>query len=69
VDDKTITVLSARTPEEIPWRELGVDIVLESTGKMVEVLHRNFGIQRGMMTTTHSYTTDQSLIDMIAKTL
>jgi glyceraldehyde 3-phosphate dehydrogenase len=129
VDDTTITVLSARTPEEIPWSELGVDIVLESTGKfrtretaaghlasgarkvvisapgkgvdativlgvntdhydpashdvisnascttncvapMVDVLHRTFGIQRGMMTTIHSYTNDQSLIDSPHKDL
>jgi Glyceraldehyde 3-phosphate dehydrogenase, NAD binding domain len=110
VDDKTFTVLKARDPREIPWAELGVDIVLESTGKfrtretaaghltggarkvvisapgkdvdativlgvntehydpeahdiisnascttncvapMVEVLHRNFGVERGLMT-------------------
>jgi glyceraldehyde 3-phosphate dehydrogenase len=30
---------------------------------MVEVLHLNFGIERGMMTTIHSYTNDQALID------
>ncbi|MGI5425052.1 type I glyceraldehyde-3-phosphate dehydrogenase [Streptomyces sp. CA-179760] len=32
VDDHTIKVLSERNPAEIPWGELGVDIVIESTG-------------------------------------
>ncbi|MFF0793661.1 type I glyceraldehyde-3-phosphate dehydrogenase [Streptomyces spiralis] len=32
VDGKTIKVLSERNPAEIPWGELGVDIVIESTG-------------------------------------
>ena len=32
VDGHTIKVLSERNPAEIPWGELGVDIVIESTG-------------------------------------
>ncbi|GAB3169945.1 type I glyceraldehyde-3-phosphate dehydrogenase [Streptomyces incanus] len=32
VDGKTLKVLSERHPEDIPWGELGVDIVIESTG-------------------------------------
>ncbi|GAB2774859.1 type I glyceraldehyde-3-phosphate dehydrogenase [Streptomyces chlorus] len=32
VDGKTLKVLSERNPEDIPWGELGVDIVIESTG-------------------------------------
>jgi glyceraldehyde 3-phosphate dehydrogenase len=32
VDGKTIKVLSERNPAEIPWGQLGVDIVIESTG-------------------------------------
>ncbi len=36
---------------------------------MVEVLHRTFGIERGMMTTIHSYTNDQALIDSPHKDL
>ncbi|MFF9812896.1 type I glyceraldehyde-3-phosphate dehydrogenase [Streptomyces sp. NPDC014006] len=32
VDGKTIKVLSERNPADIPWGELGVDIVIESTG-------------------------------------
>ncbi|MCE7004661.1 type I glyceraldehyde-3-phosphate dehydrogenase [Kibdelosporangium philippinense] len=36
---------------------------------MVEVLHRNFVVQRGLMTTIHSYTNDQALIDSPHKDL
>ncbi|MGY3200971.1 type I glyceraldehyde-3-phosphate dehydrogenase [Streptomyces sp. TE5632] len=32
VDGKTIKVLSERNPADIPWGELGVDVVIESTG-------------------------------------
>lgn len=32
VDGRTIKVLSERNPADIPWGELGVDIVIESTG-------------------------------------
>jgi glyceraldehyde 3-phosphate dehydrogenase len=32
VGDKTVKVLSERNPADIPWGELGVDIVIESTG-------------------------------------
>ena len=110
-------------PENLPWGELGVDVVLESTGAfrdratiaghlaagakrvilsapgkkidatfvygvnhqtfdpsrhfivsnascttnclapVVKVLHDNFGVQQGLMTTVHSYTMDQRLLD------
>uniref|UniRef100_A0A7C3Z2G1 Glyceraldehyde-3-phosphate dehydrogenase n=1 Tax=Desulfobacca acetoxidans TaxID=60893 RepID=A0A7C3Z2G1_9BACT len=110
-------------PERLPWKELGVEVVLESTGAfrdratiaghldagarrvilsapgkkidgtfvygvnhqtfdpsrhfiisnascttnclapVVKVLHDNFGVQRGLMTTVHSYTMDQRLLD------
>lgn len=33
VDGKSIKVLSERDPEKLPWSDLGVDIVIESTGK------------------------------------
>ncbi|RSM85163.1 type I glyceraldehyde-3-phosphate dehydrogenase [Kibdelosporangium aridum] len=36
---------------------------------MAEVLHRNFGVERGLMTTIHSYTNDQALIDSPHKDL
>ncbi len=123
VDGKEIKVFSEPDPEKLPWKELGVDIVLECTGKFRErekaakhlkagakkviisapgkneditvvlgvnhgqydpqkhdiisnascttnclapvakVLHENFGIVKGVMTTTHAYTMDQRLLD------
>jgi glyceraldehyde 3-phosphate dehydrogenase len=36
VDGHEIKVVSARSPEGLPWKELGVDIVIESTGLFVE---------------------------------
>ena len=122
-------VLSVKDPSELPWKELGVDIVLESTGRFTDrdaaakhlaagakkviitapakkpdltvvigvnadkydpkahhiisnascttnclapfakVLHDSFGIVRGWMTTVHSYTNDQQLLDLPHKDL
>ncbi len=121
---KKITVLSKRNPAELPWKELGVQIVIESTGHftkreqaaahleagaskviisapatgvdltlcygvnhdaydpakhhvisnascttnclapVAKVLHESFGIRRGLMTTVHSYTNDQRILDL-----
>jgi glyceraldehyde 3-phosphate dehydrogenase len=36
VDGKEILVVSAKTPAELPWAKLGVDIVIESTGLFTE---------------------------------
>ncbi|MCU0782124.1 MAG: type I glyceraldehyde-3-phosphate dehydrogenase [Akkermansiaceae bacterium] len=36
VDGHEIKVVSARTPAELPWKELGVDVVIESTGLFTE---------------------------------
>jgi glyceraldehyde 3-phosphate dehydrogenase len=36
VDGKEIKVVSAKSPAELPWRDLGVDIVIESTGLFVD---------------------------------
>jgi len=33
VDNRRITVLAEREPDQLPWADLGVDIVLESTGR------------------------------------
>jgi glyceraldehyde 3-phosphate dehydrogenase len=123
VDGKTIKVLAERDPANLPWGELNVDIVIESTGfftkaadaqkhidagakkvlisapasdeditivmgvndnlydpaahniisnascttnclgPLAQVLHENFGIERGLMTTIHAYTADQNLQD------
>jgi glyceraldehyde 3-phosphate dehydrogenase len=129
VDGHTIKVLSERNPADIPWGELGVDIVIESTGvftdaaqvrahleagakkaiitapatheditivlgvndgdynprkhhilsnascttnclaPVAKVLQDNFGIERGLMTTTHAYTNDQRILDLMHKDL
>jgi len=122
VGRKKIAVLSERDPSVLPWKALGVDVVVESTGfftdkdsagahlkggakkvvisapakgdlptvvmginddilkksdtvmsnascttnclaPMVSVLHEAFGVEHGLMTTIHSYTGDQRLID------
>ena len=129
VDDREIKVLAERDPERIPWRDYGVDIVIESTGlftqaskaaahlqggakkviisapakeedisivlgvnegqyvpskhriisngscttnciaPVVKVLHQNFGIVHGLMTTVHSYTNDQKILDVFHRDL
>ena len=129
IDDKEIKVLAERDPAKIPWRDYGVDIVIESTGlftqaskatshlqggakkviisapakeedvsivlgvneeqydpakhriisngscttnciaPVVKVLHKNFGVSRGLMTTIHSYTNDQKILDVFHRDL
>ncbi|MGD0231595.1 MAG: type I glyceraldehyde-3-phosphate dehydrogenase [Syntrophorhabdales bacterium] len=129
VDGKAIKVLSERDPEKLPWKELKVDVVLESTGKftdriggekhrlagankvivsapaknpdvtfvlgvnqevydkgkhhiismgscttnclapVVKILQKEFGIEAGLMTTVHSYTNDQVILDQPHKDL
>ena len=124
VDGKKVRVYEERDPAALPWGELGVDVVVESTGiftsqealskhleagakkvilsapakgdittlvmgvnhesynpevdnivsnascttnclaPMVKVLNDEFGVKRGLMTTIHSYTNDQSLLDL-----
>lgn len=123
VNGKRIRVFSEKDPLNLPWGELGVDVVLECTGKfrsmedvskhvqagakkailsapakgemptfvmgvnekeydpdtmdvisnascttnclapVAKVLDEKFGIKRGMMTTIHSYTNDQRILD------
>jgi glyceraldehyde 3-phosphate dehydrogenase len=130
VDGKAIKVLSERDPASLPWKDLGIEIVVESTGlfrdrdsaskhitaggakkvvisapakgeditivlgvnedkydkdnhhiisnascttnclaPVAKVLLENFGIKRGLMTTIHSYTSDQRLLDAPHKDL
>jgi glyceraldehyde 3-phosphate dehydrogenase len=129
VAGEALKVLSVKDPSELPWKELGVDIVFESTGRFTDrdaaakhlaagakkviitapakkpdvtlvmgvnadkydpakhhiisnascttnclapvakVLHEQFGIVRGWMTTVHSYTNDQNLLDLPHKDL
>ncbi|MBR2517406.1 type I glyceraldehyde-3-phosphate dehydrogenase [Geobacillus sp.] len=129
VNGKEIIVKAERDPENLAWGEIGVDIVVESTGRFTKredaakhleagakkviisapakneditivmgvnqdkydpkahhvisnascttnclapfakVLHEQFGIVRGMMTTVHSYTNDQRILDLPHKDL
>lgn len=123
IEGKKIKVFAQKDPAQLPWKDLGAEIVIESTGKftdaekakahlqagakkviitapakgediticmginekkydpekhkiisnascttnclapMVKVLHENFIVRRGLMTTIHSYTNDQVILD------
>ena len=129
VDGKEIKITAVRNPAELPWKELGVEVVLESTGlftkrddaakhleagakkviisapatdeditivmgvnedsydpakhhvisnascttnclaPVAKVVDREFGIVKGLMTTVHSYTNDQKILDLPHKDL
>ena len=129
VDGKKFKVMAEKDPAKLPWKDLGVDIVIEGTGiftsreklglhvaagakkvlltapakdeidatvvlgvndniltgkevflsnascttnclaPMVKVLHQTFGLDHGFMTTIHSYTNDQRLLDLPHKDL
>ena len=129
VNGKVIKVLAERDPASLPWGQLGVQVVVESTGRFTDgdkaaahlkggakkviisapakgeditivmgvnqqkydsqkhniisnascttnclapfakVLHENFGIKHGLMTTVHSYTNDQQILDLPHKDL
>ena len=129
VDGSEIKILAEKDPAKLPWKDLGVDIVIESTGRftdadkakahiaggakkviisapakgeditivmgvnhtkydpkahtiisnascttnclvpMVKVVRDNFGFVRGTMVTIHSYTNDQSILDLPHKDL
>jgi glyceraldehyde 3-phosphate dehydrogenase len=129
VNGKEIKVLASKDPAALPWKDLGVEVVVESTGRftdrasaakhleagakkviisapakdeditivlgvnetrydpakhhvisnascttnclapVVKVLLQNFGIKHGLMTTIHSYTNDQQILDLPHKDL
>jgi len=129
VDGRKFKVLSEKDPSKLPWKELGVDIVIESTGifrdkekaqmhltagakkviisapakgevktvvlgvneedynpeadqivsnascttnciaPVVKIIKDNFGVKKGLMTTIHSYTNDQKILDLPHKDL
>lgn len=124
VNGKLVKVLAEREPTKLPWKDLNIDLVIESTGRFTnrqdankhieagakkviisapakdeditivmgvnedkydsashqiisnascttnclapfaKVLHEKFGIKRGLMTTIHSYTNDQQILDL-----
>lgn len=123
VNNKKYKVLAEKEPDKLPWKEMKVDVVIESTGRftkkedaafhlaagakkvivsapsksegvktivlgvnendfkksdkivsmascttnclapVTEVIRKNFGIKKAIMTTVHSYTVDQNLVD------
>ncbi|MBI4684316.1 MAG: type I glyceraldehyde-3-phosphate dehydrogenase [Nitrospirae bacterium] len=129
VNGREIKILAVTDPEKLPWKDFGIDVVLESTGRFTDkasalkhlqagakwviisapakdpdatvcmgvneetldlvkhkiisnascttnclapvakVLHQEFGIARGLMTTIHSYTNDQRILDLPHKDL
>ncbi len=129
IDGNNITVMNQKDPSRLPWKQLRVDIVIESTGvftdaaqvrahleagakkviitapatneditlvlgvndsaydprkhhivsnascttnclaPVAKVIHDNFGIERGLMTTIHAYTNDQRILDLMHKDL
>ena len=129
INGKEIRVYAEREPKNLPWKELGIDVVIEATGLFVDpakakvhletgakkviisapakgegakfvvlgvneqeltldddiisnascttnciapvmaILEREFGIEKSLMTTVHSYTASQRLIDAPAKDL
>jgi glyceraldehyde 3-phosphate dehydrogenase (phosphorylating) len=129
IDGQRVAVLNQKDPTRLPWKDLGVDIVIESTGvftdgrqvrahleagakkaiitapatneditlvlgvndaqynprkhhvvsnascttnclaPVAKVLQDHFGIERGLMTTTHAYTNDQRILDLMHKDL
>jgi len=54
VNGKRIKLLSKRNPEELPWKELGIDIVIEATGKFnareKAALHLDAGAKKVILT-------------------
>src|SRR5215831_6423918 len=83
IDGKEFRVIAERDPSALPWRSLGVDVVFECTGRFTErsasekhlaagakkVLLDAFGIEKGLMTTVHSYTNDQRILDLVHEDL
>src|ERR1700730_17101430 len=58
VNDKTIAVFRQEDPSRLPWKELGVDIVLECSGKFTSKaaaeIHLRAGARKVMLSTTGS---------------
>jgi len=54
VNGKRVKLLNNRVPEELPWRELGIDIVIEATGKFNSrehaILHLEAGAKKVILT-------------------
>lgn len=129
VGQEKLKLISEKDPSKLPWKDMGVDLVVESTGvftdregaskhiqagakkvlitapaknpditvvpgvndkdydnekhhiislgscttnclaPVVSVLDEKFGVEKGLMTTTHAYTNDQRILDFVHKDL
>ena len=129
IGKEKLKLISEKDPSKLPWKDLGVDLVVESTGvftdresaskhiqagakkvlitapaknpditvvpgvndeeydnekhqiislgscttnclaPVVSVLDEKFGVEKGLMTTTHAYTNDQRILDFVHKDL
>jgi len=47
VDGQRVTVLAERDPQRLPWRDLGVDLVIESTGLFTDAVRARAHIEAG----------------------
>ncbi|GGW23086.1 type I glyceraldehyde-3-phosphate dehydrogenase [Arenibacter certesii] len=47
VEDNEVALLNHRSPENIPWSDYGVDIVVEATGKFKDALNLNYHLKNG----------------------
>jgi glyceraldehyde 3-phosphate dehydrogenase len=47
VDGRELKVLAETDPAKLPWEELGVDVVIESTGRFTDRAHAAIHLQRG----------------------
>ncbi|GAU30098.1 hypothetical protein TSUD_55820 [Trifolium subterraneum] len=72
INGKQVKVVSKRDPVEIPWGDFGADYVIESSGVFttlekasshLKVVHEEFGIIEGLMTTVHATTATQKTVD------
>jgi glyceraldehyde 3-phosphate dehydrogenase len=85
VAGRAVKVLAVKSPAELPWKSLGVNhekydpakhnIVSNAScttnclAPVAKVVNDSFGIVKGQMTTIHSYTNDQKILDLPHKDL
>jgi glyceraldehyde 3-phosphate dehydrogenase len=66
VDGKTIKILSERDPKNLPWKELGVDVVIESTGvfrKREQIaMHIEAGAKKAILTVPSKDKIDNTIV-------
>jgi glyceraldehyde 3-phosphate dehydrogenase len=63
IDGRRIGWTEHAAPGDVPWKELGADIVLNCLAPVVKVLHEGIGIRHGVITTIHDITNTQTIVD------